>query len=78
MKKEKNDKRNQKNEGMLKEKTNEDYNKQKPNPMDPNQENQNNNADWEDTKNKKKFKTVAASPTTTHSNNGNEISKATT
>lgn len=40
MKKNQVEKPNQKNENMLIQKTNEDYNKQKPNPKDPNQNNE--------------------------------------
>ena len=35
------------NNEMLKEKTNQDYNKQKPDPKDPNQKDQNNEAEME-------------------------------
>jgi len=51
MGKKQNDNQNQINNIMLKEKTNQDYNKQIPNPNDPNQKNENNEDDLENANN---------------------------
>ncbi len=64
------DNSNQKTESMLKQKTNEDYNKQKPNPKDPNQ-NKNHQADG-DLENNKREVTAETFDKRKDSQNGNE------
>lgn len=61
MDKNKNDNSKQKNDGMLKEKTNEDFNKQKPNPKDPNQNKKHQIGENEETE-KQKRPIVVQSP----------------
>ena len=59
-------------ESMLKEKTNQDYNKQKPNPNDPNRENENNEADMEEAKDKVKGMSSESSKKHIDLNSGDE------
>lgn len=68
----KNDNQNQQTEDMLKDKTYQDYNKQKPNPNDPNQKNQNKESELEDTSDINRDMTIPASPNLPGLNNDEE------
>ena len=57
---------------MLKDKTYQDFNKQKPNPEDPNQENQNKESELEDTSDINRDMTIPASPNLSGLNNATE------
>jgi len=70
MSKDQNDNRNQPTDSMSKEKTNQDFNKQKPNPADPNQSHQIGEDDERDHKNRE---VTAETPTDNTKHKSSEI-----